>query len=66
MRLSQTTFRKEPPLQDGNDAVLKHEVYRSTSLIRNSAPLGSYRRTMPWALWWPLEGWLFLMSEAPL
>ena len=26
--------------------------YRSTSLIRNSAPLGPYRRTMPRALRW--------------
>ena len=25
--------------------------YRGTSLIRNSAPLGPYRRTMPRALW---------------
>jgi len=27
-------------------------VYRGTSLIRNSAPLGPYSRTMPRALWW--------------
>ena len=27
-------------------------VYRGTSLIRNSAPLGSYSRTMPRDLWW--------------
>ena len=26
---------------------------RGTSLIRNSAPLGPYSRTMPRALWWP-------------
>ena len=26
--------------------------YRSTSLIRNSNPLGPYSRTMPRALWW--------------
>ena len=26
---------------------------RDTSLIRNSAPLGPYGRTMPGALWWP-------------
>ena len=26
--------------------------FRSTSLIRNSAPLGSYSRSMPRALWW--------------
>ena len=26
--------------------------YRGTSLIRNSAPVGPYRRTMPRALWW--------------
>ena len=27
--------------------------YRGTSLIRNSAPLGPYSRTMSRALWWP-------------
>ena len=27
-------------------------TYRGTSLIRNSAPLGLYRSTMPRALWW--------------
>ena len=27
------------------------ERYRGTSLIRNSAPLGPYSRTMPRALW---------------
>ena len=26
--------------------------YRGTSLIRNSAPVGPYSRTMPRALWW--------------
>ena len=41
-------------------------LYRGTSLIRNSAPLGPYSRTMPGALWWSYGGGLFLMSEAPL
>ena len=27
--------------------------YRGTSLLRNSAPLGPYSRTIPRALWWP-------------
>jgi len=27
-------------------------IYRGTSLIRNSAPLGPYGRYMPRALWW--------------
>jgi len=40
--------------------------YRGTSLIRNSALLGSYRRPMHRALWWFLRGQLFLMSEIPL
>ena len=40
--------------------------YRGTSPIRNIAPLGPYRRTMHWALWKPLGGGLFLMSEVPL
>ena len=29
-----------------------HLAYRGTSLIRNSAPLGPYSRTMPRPLWW--------------
>ena len=37
--------------------------YTRTSLIRNSAPLGPYSRTMPRALWDALGGGLFLMSE---
>ena len=40
--------------------------YRGTSLIRNSAPLGPYSRTMPRALWWSYGGGRFLMSEVPL
>ena len=40
--------------------------YRVTSLIRHSAPLGPYSRTMHGALWWPRGGGLFLMSEVPL
>jgi hypothetical protein len=31
-------------------------TYRGTSLIRNSAPLGPYSRTMPRALWWSYGG----------
>ena len=27
--------------------------YRGTLLIKNSAPLGPFSRTMPSALWWP-------------
>jgi len=41
-------------------------AYRGSSPMRNSAPLGPYSRTMPTALWWPLGGGLFLMSEVPL
>ena len=37
--------------------------YRVTSLIRNSAPLGPYSRTLPRALQCPQRGWLFLMNE---
>ena len=39
---------------------------RGTSLIRSRVSLGPYIRTMPRALWWSLEGGLFLMSEVPL
>ena len=38
-------------------------MYRGTSLIRNSAPLGPYRRPMPRALGWSKGGGRFLMSE---
>ena len=40
--------------------------YRGTSLIRKSADLRPYCRTMPGALWTPKSGELFLMSEVPL
>ena len=40
--------------------------YRGTSLIRDSAPLGLYSRTMPRALWWPQGIGLFLMCEVTL
>ena len=33
-------------------ADLRREIYRDTSLIRNSAPLGPYSRNMPRDLWW--------------
>ena len=41
-------------------------LYRSTSLIRNSSPLGPFSRTVPRALWWSLGGALCMMSEVPL
>jgi len=41
-------------------------TYRGTPPIRNSALLGPYSRTMHRALWKPLGGGLFLMSEVPL
>ena len=31
----------------------RNVMYRGTSLIRNSAPLGPYSSNMPRALWWP-------------
>ena len=37
---------------DSGFAVSSRTVYRSTSLIRNSTPLGPYSRTMHRALWW--------------
>ena len=39
--------------------------YRGTSLIRNSAFLGPYSRTMHRVGWWVLGGRHFLMSEVP-
>ena len=47
-------------------AVLEGRVYRGTSLIRNSALLVTYRRTMHRALWWVSGGGRFLMREVPL
>ena len=38
---------------------------RDTSLIRNSAPLGPYSKTMPRALSWSKGGGAFLMSKVP-
>ena len=40
--------------------------YRGTSIIRNNASLGPWRRTMPMALWWSWGGWLFLTGEVTL
>ena len=37
-------------VDDEESRVLRGSVYRGTSLIRNSAPLGPYSRTMPRAL----------------
>ena len=42
-------------LKDLKDPALARSLYRGTSLIRNSAPLGPYSRTMAGALWWSLE-----------
>jgi hypothetical protein len=39
--------------------------YRGTSLIRNGAPIGPYRRTEHRTLWWPKWGWQFLMARYP-
>ena len=41
-------------------------LYRSTSLTRNSAPVGPYSTNMPKVLWWSKGGGLFIMSEVPL
>ena len=40
--------------------------YRGISLIRNSAPLRPYSRTISRALWWSYGGGHFLMKEVPL
>ena len=45
---------------------IARRAYSSTSIIRNSAPLGTYSRNMPRALWRPYGGKLFLMGEVPL
>jgi hypothetical protein len=50
----------EPPQQS------TPRSYRGASLIKDSLPLGSHSRNMPRALWWFLEGGLFIMSEVPL
>ena len=41
-------------------------AYRGTSLIRTSAPLGPYSRTISRAIWWSWGKGLLLMSEIPL
>ena len=54
--LDQLERGNEDPLTDDNvKEVLplpQLTDYRGTSLIRNSAPLGPYSRSMPRALWW--------------
>ena len=47
--------RAHEPVEAGAGTMpclLVHLMYRGTSLIRNSAPLGPCSRTMPRALWW--------------
>ena len=65
--------RSLPQLQSSNynrangpQVFLSFRSYRGTSLIINNPSLGPYSRLMPRALWWSLEGGLFLMSEVPL
>ena len=41
-------------------------MYRGTSLIRNSAPLGPYSRTIPRTIRWSESGVLVRMNEEPL
>ena len=41
-------------------------LYRGTSLMRNSLPLGPYSRPVPRNLWWSWEGGLFRVSEVTL
>ena len=41
-------------------------AYRGTSLIRNSAPLGTYSWAVPRAIWRCYGEVSYLMSEAPL
>jgi len=45
LSLSDSSSRRSPPLY----TII--QPYRGTSLIKNSAPLGPYSRSMPRALW---------------
>ena len=67
----------EPPSEDGLEWIVGDArrratlflgmlVYRGTSLIRNSTPLGPYGRPIPGALYRSQGVWRFLMSEVPL
>jgi len=47
-------------------AVLWFSVYRGTSLVRNSAPLGPYSKNEPRALWWSQGRRLLLRREVSL
>ena len=42
------------------------ELYRGTSLIRNSAPLGFYSRTMPRVLWQSCGVGTLLLAQSPV
>jgi hypothetical protein len=42
------------------------ELYRGTSLIRNTPLVGPRSSPVPRDLWWSYRGWRFLMSEVPL
>ena len=54
------------PCSLGSEPSRPHGLYRGTSLIRNSAPLGPYSRTMLRALWWYWGEGLSFMSAISL
>ena len=57
----------QPSVRRDVSGTHKIAIYRGTSLIRNSAPIGPYGRTILRVIWWSLGGGgLFLMSEVPL
>jgi len=69
------TFRTNPGPGEKKDAPVPRAggycwqmpyAHRGTLLIRNSALLGPYSRTMHETLRWSWGGELFLMSEVPL
>jgi len=63
-----TNFKKNKGLLSESQGLnLALTVFcRGTSLIRNSAPLGPNRRTMPRVPGWSWGGGAVLMSEVPL
>ena len=65
LRLRSFVVRYECPAW-GTTRAEGHVHCRGASPIRNSAPLGPYRRTMPRVLGWPEGGGGFLTSEVPL
>ena len=60
------SFKLESNKEDETSPAFVSNVDRGTSLIRNSAPLGPYHRTVPRPRWWFWGGVVFYERGTPV